>query len=170
MTDLDILYEEVFGEEEIREEASMFYEKAVKKKDIKEAEAAAHVFTINSVCNILISVLADMKKKEVAMDSIPENSREKIGDIRDSARSMIRSEKYSMVKTKMLYKKLDTYYKPIYNVAKKNKIKMASLAIGGDLVKRNIASTDQIMKMTHDQFVKQQQRSQEAVDKALDLF
>ena len=33
-----------------------------------------------------------MKKKEVAMDSIPENSREKIGDIRDSARSMIRSE------------------------------------------------------------------------------
>lgn len=170
MTDLDILYEEVFGEEEIREEASVFYEKAVKKKDIKEAEAATHVFTINSVCNILISVLADMKKKEVAMDSIPENSREKIGDIRDSARSMIRSEKYSMVKAKMLYKKLDTYYKPIYNVANKNKIKMASLAIGGDLVKRNIASTDQIMKMTHDQFVKQQQRSQEAVDKVLDLF
>ena len=56
----------------------MFYEKAVKKKDIKEAEAATHVFTINSVCNILISVLADMKKKEVAMDSIPENSREKL--------------------------------------------------------------------------------------------
>ena len=170
MNDLDMLYDNVFGEEELLESVNFIYEKATKKKNLKEAEAVSQAYTLNVICSILMSTLSEMKKKGIEDKSIPENAKEKISSIRDNVRSMIKKENVNAVKVKMAYKKLDKYYKPIFNVAKKNKIKMGSIAIGGDLAKRNISSTDQIMKMIHDQFVKQQKQSDEAMDKLLDLY
>lgn len=177
MTDLDILYEEVFGEEELKENINLFYERAISDKDLDRLEVVAHVHGLNTVCNILLSTLATINKKGVDKESIPENSREKIIEIRTSVRSMIKSGKYNLIKAKILYKRLDVYYKPIFNVAKKNKIKMQTPIIGGDFSKRNYTSTDQIMKMIHDGYVKehqklknQQQKNEERIDKLLDLF